>query len=120
MTNVEKAKELFEDGLNLIQNKKFEQAEEKFLKSLQLIPDRESVLNNLSSAQIKLGKYQEAKNSAKRVIELNLNNAVAWMNLGVIEQELGSFEISLNYFNKAIEINPKDNDAYCGQRNSFM
>ena len=106
MTNIEIAKQLFQDGLNLIQNKEFEQAENKFLKSLEIIPDRESVLNNLSSAQIKLAKYQEAKKSAKRVIELNSKNAVAWMNLGVIEQELDNVDVSINCFNKAIEIDP--------------
>jgi len=112
MTNIEIAKQLFEDGLNLIQNKEFEQAEKKFLKSLELVPDRESVLNNLSSAQIKLGKYQEAKKSAARVSELNKNNAVAWMNLGVIEQELNNYESSINYFNKAIKIDPLYFHAY--------
>jgi len=112
MKDIEIAKQLFEDGLNLIQNKKFEQAEKKFLKSLELIADRESVLNNLSSAQIKLGKYQNAKKSAKRVIELNKNNAVAWMNLGIIEQELNNYDSSLNYFNKAIEIDPLYFHAY--------
>jgi tetratricopeptide (TPR) repeat protein len=106
MTDIEIAKQLFLDGLDLIKNNEFEQAENKFLKSLELVPDRESVLNNLSSAQIKLGKYQEAKKSAARVTELNKNNAVAWMNLGVIEQELNNYESSINYFNKAIKIDP--------------
>ena len=112
MTDIEIAKQLFADGLNLIQNKEFDQAEKKFLKSLELIPDRESVLNNLSSAQIKLGKYQEAKKSTTRVVELNKNNAVAWMNLGVIEQELSNFQTSVNCFNKAIEIDPLYFHAY--------
>ena len=75
MTNIETAKQLFVDGLDLIKDNKFEQAEKKFLKSLKLIPDRESVLNNLSSAQIKLKKYKDAKKSAARVVELNKNNA---------------------------------------------
>jgi tetratricopeptide (TPR) repeat protein len=112
MTDIEIAKQLFANGLDLIQNNEFEQAEKKFLKSLELIPDRESVLNNLSSAQIKLKKYQDAKKSAARVIELNKNNAVAWMNLGVIEQELNNYETSINYFNKAIEIDPLYFHAY--------
>jgi len=106
MTDIEIAKQLFADGLDLIQRNEFENAEKKFLQSLKLIPDRESVLNNLSTAQIKLEKYQDAKKSAARVIELNKNNAVAWMNLGVIEQELNNFLTSINYFNKAIEIDP--------------
>jgi hypothetical protein len=59
MTNIEAAKQLFVDGLDLIKNNEFEQAENKFLKSLQLNPDRESVLNNLSTAQIKLSKYKD-------------------------------------------------------------
>ena len=112
MTDIEIAKQLFADGLDLIQNNEFEQAEKKFLKSLELIPDRESVLNNLSSTQIKLKKYKDANKSATRVIELNKNNAVAWMNLGVIEQELNNYETSVNYFNKAIEIDPLYFHAY--------
>ena len=101
MTNIEAAKQLFVDGLDLIKNNEFEQAENKFLKSLKLNPDRESVLNNLSTAQIKLSKYKDAKKSSERVIQLNPKNAVGWMNLGIIEQELNNFDISLNYFNKA-------------------
>jgi tetratricopeptide (TPR) repeat protein len=112
MTDIEIAKQLFADGLDLIKNNEFEQAEKKFLKSLKLIPDRESVLNNLTAAQIKLKKYQDAKKSAARVVELNKNNAVAWMNLGVIEQELNNYETSINYFNKAIEIDPLYFHAY--------
>jgi tetratricopeptide (TPR) repeat protein len=106
MTDIEIAKQQFEDGLNSIQNKEFEQAEKNFLKSLKLNPDRESVLNNLSTAQIKLGKYDDAKKSSERVIHLNPKNATAWMNLGIIEQELNNFDTSLNHFNKAIEIDP--------------
>ena len=112
MTDIEIAKQLFADGLDLIKNNEFEQAEKKFLKSLKLIPDRESVLNNLTSTQIKLKKYQDAKKSAARVVELNKNNTVAWMNLGVIEQELDNLEKSINYFNKAIEIDPQYFHAY--------
>ena len=112
MKDIEISKQLFEEGLNLIQNKEFAQAEKNFLKSLELIPDRESVLNNLSSVQIKLIKYQDAKKSAERVIELNSKNAVAWMNLGVIEQELNNIDVSINCFNKAIEIDPLYFHAY--------
>ena len=104
MTNIEAAKQLFVDGLDLIKNNEFEQAENKFLKSLKLNPDRESVLNNLSTVQIKLSKYKDAKKTSERVIQLNPKNVVAWMNLGIIEQELNNFDISLNHFNKAIEI----------------
>ena len=106
MTNIEAAKQLFVDGLDLIKNNEFEQAENKFLKSLKLNPDRESVLNNLSTVQIKLSKYKDAKKTSERVIQLNPKNVVAWMNLGIIEQELNNFDISLNHFNKAIEIDP--------------
>ena len=95
MTNIEAAKQLFVDGLDLIKNNEFEQAENKFLKSLKLNPDRESVLNNLSTVQIKLSKYKDAKKTSERVIQLNPKNVVAWMNLGIIEQELNNFDQSL-------------------------
>lgn len=112
MKNPEIAKEFFEDGLNLIKNKEFDKAEKKFLESLKLNPDRESVLNNLSSVQMKLDKYEEAKKNTQRVIELNPKNASAWMNLGIIEQELNNFDMSIQSFNKAIEIDPLYFHAY--------
>ena len=91
MNDVEKAKQLFIDGLNDIENKQFKQAEKKFLKSLQLVPNRESVLNNLSSVQMRLNKYEDAKKSVLQVVKLNPKNAVGWMNLALCEQALNNY-----------------------------
>lgn len=112
MKNIENAKQLFSEGLNEIENKEFKQAEIKFLKSLELVPNRESVLNNLSSVQMRLNKYKDAKKSAMQVIKNNPKNAVGWMNLGLSEQALDSYEASLKAFNNSIEIDPLYFHAY--------
>ena len=52
--NFEMAKNFFLDGLKYFQNQEFQDAEFSFLKSLELVPNRASILNNLASTQIKL------------------------------------------------------------------
>ena len=54
MTNFELAKKYFLDGCALLGEKNFIQAEFKFQKSLELMPDRTSTLTNLSATQLKL------------------------------------------------------------------
>jgi len=112
MKDPENAKQLFIDGINDIENKQFKQAEIKFLKSLKLVPNRESVLNNLSSVQMRLNKNTDAKKSAMQVIKLNPKNTVGWMNLGLCEQQLNNYKSSLQAFNRSIEIDPLYFHAY--------
>ena len=66
MNNFELAKEYFLDGCSFLEAEDFSQAEHKFIKSLELIPDRASTLINLSAAQLELKKYSEARASAKK------------------------------------------------------
>ena len=54
--NFEMAKNFFLDGLKYFQNQEFKDAELSFLKSLELVPNRASILNNLAATQIKLNK----------------------------------------------------------------
>lgn len=66
MDNFELAKEYFLDGCASLEAEDFLKAEYKFIKSLELIPDRASTLTNLSLAQLKLRKYSEARATAEK------------------------------------------------------
>jgi len=90
----------------------FLQAEEKFKKSLELIPDRASTLTNLSVTQFKLKKYLEAKASAENAILVEANNIEAYLNLGLIEKEFNNPEFALQLFTKALTLKPDYAEAW--------
>ena len=112
MNKFEVAKALFLDGLEHLQNQEFQDAEFKFLKSLELIPNRASTLTNLSAAQINLKKYSEARVAAQKAISVESDNSAAYMNLGLIEKELKSCEAAFKFFDKALSLKPDYAEAW--------
>ena len=112
MNNFELAKEYFLDGCSFLEAEDFSQAEHKFIKSLELIPDRVSTLTNLSAAQLKLKKYSEARSAAQKAISVESDNSEAYLNLGLIELDLRNFESAIKFFDKALSLKPDYVEAY--------
>lgn len=112
MDNFDKAKNVFLDGLKLLEEKSFVEAEQRFEESLRLLPDRSSTLINLSATQIKLKKYTEAKISAEKSIQFGGETVEAYLNLGLVEKNLGDISASIGYFDKAIFLNPSNAEVW--------
>jgi protein O-GlcNAc transferase len=112
MNNFELARDYFLDGCGFLEAEDFSQAENKFIKSLGLIPDRVSTLTNLSAAQLKLKKYSEARATAQKAISVESDNSEAYLNLGLIELDLKNFESAIKFFDKALSLNPDYAEAY--------
>ena len=108
MNNFELAKKYFLEGYAFLKAEDFSQAESKFKKSLELAPDRTSTLTNLSATQLKLKKYSEAKAS----ILIDNSNSEAYLNLGLIEKEFKKLESAVNFFDKALSLNPEYPEAW--------
>ena len=71
MNDFEKAKKLFQQGLNDLQNENYDEAEEKLLECLKLVPNRISTLQNLISIYIateQKKKLKEILNSHNHLI----------------------------------------------------
>ena len=84
METFEKAKTLFLDGLKHFQNKKFQDAEYSFLRSLELAPNRASTLNNLAATQIQLKKFDEAEKNLRQLIDIDEKSDDLWLKLSII------------------------------------
>jgi len=112
MDNFDKAKNVFLDGLNLLEKKNFLEAEQRFEESLRLLPDRSSTLINLSATQIRLKKYAEAKISAEKSIQFGGETVEAYLNLGLVEKKLGDVSASIDYFDKAILLSPSNAEVW--------
>ena len=112
MNSFESAKKYFLDGCAFLEAEDFSQAENLFLKSLELLPDRASTLTNLSAAQLKLKKYSEAKVAAEKAIQIEVSNSEAYLNLGLIEKETKGFESAIHLFDKALSLKPDYAEAW--------
>jgi len=106
MDKSEKAKQLFFDGINLVHNQNFEDAEKKFLESLELVANKYSVLDNLTVVRITLNKNEKARESAQQSIKLNPTNPVAWQNLGLVELAEDKIKEAILCFDQCIKLDP--------------
>ena len=107
MNPLDEAKQLFTEGLTLLENGQFLPAEEKLLKAHQLVPERPSVLINLSGVQIRLEKFNEACTTAQRAIDLAPDtSAQAWLNMGLAKKALGLTSQAAECFDRAIHGDP--------------
>jgi len=93
-------KELFEQALEHIGRLEYAEAETKLQRSAH-IEARPSVLSNLAACQLKLNKFEEAVQSYKNIIELDLMNVDAQYNLGTTLHKLGRYQEAVYVFNRA-------------------
>ena len=83
MDNFETAKQHFIGGLQFLEKNDFHAAETEFARSLELVPNRVSTLNNLSAIKVKLKQFAEAKKFAIKAIAVDDKSPEAWSNLAI-------------------------------------
>lgn len=112
MDDFEKAKQFFLEGLRLLEGNDLQAAEIQFARSLELLPDRVSTLNNLSAVKLKLKKFAEAEPFALKAISLDDKSPEAWSNLGVALTAMERPEEALQACDRALECNPAHTKAW--------
>ena len=65
VNDLEKAKDLFQQGLNNLQDENYEDAEAKLLECLKLVPNRTSTLQNLIALYIATEQKKKIKRNNK-------------------------------------------------------
>ena len=78
INNFEKAKNLFQQGLNNLQEENYEDAEVDFLECLKLVPDRLSTLHNLISVYIAIKQKNKLKEILKSYNHLINENEILY------------------------------------------
>jgi tetratricopeptide (TPR) repeat protein len=116
MQDFEEAKQLFFRGLEFQQMKSPAEAECLYVRSLEFLPDRPSTLLNLSLVQFELGKIQEAKKAAERIILIDPKNTAALTLIGAIYLKLGLYDLAVSKLENVIALYPDHHEAYnvCG------
>jgi tetratricopeptide (TPR) repeat protein len=106
MTRPATAQELFFAALDAQTGGRPDTAEQLYREALALAPDRPSILNNLSTVLLQQGKYEECRSHCERLLQLDPDNAGAWMTLGSAEAGLQRMEAALAHYSHALLIAP--------------
>lgn len=111
-TNLEKSRQLFEEGLTLLKKSNFSEAVIKFNEALLLAPDRISILVNLSAGLIELGRWSECEKICNKILSIEPENYDAILNLGICLSHKQNNLKALELFNQAIFLNPHLDSAW--------
>ena len=111
------AKDHFELSLNAINRGDYIEAESELLKANLLVPNRPSLLTNLTAVLIHLEKWQEAEDLCKQLLKIEPNNAEGLINLGMCKLHVANNDAALNHFNRAIKIAPQVVPAWINKGN---
>ena len=71
MNSFEKSKKFFLEGIELYSKQNYKEAVIKFTNSLELEPNRPSILLNLSKSYLQIKQLENAKNNLEKIIKLN-------------------------------------------------
>ncbi len=114
MDNFERAKQQFLEGIALLESGDCASAEGRFKTSLELLPGRVSTLTNLSTTQIVLHKFQDARANADAALAIDPDAIEGWLNLGLLEHHEARYREAVQAFNKALVINGQSIAAWKG------
>lgn len=70
------------------------------------MPERSSILANLSATLIALQEWDTARNICNELLKLNPRDSVGWLNLGVCYSHENDTDLALECFNQCLEIDP--------------
>lgn len=109
---LEEARSLFYLGLESQTQGRLAEAENLYLRSLSLVPDRPSILTNLYLVLIQQEKYEAAIVYIDKVLELSPEDAAAWFNKAVWLSNRQRFQEALSCCDRAIAIKPGYAEAH--------
>jgi len=74
-------------------------------------PDDISLLQSEADLYYKMGDKEKYRALMEAIVEKDPNNPTLYYNLGVTSYEVGNVDAAINYYNKALELNPKLTEA---------
>ncbi len=118
LTEIDRALEIDETaeyfnlkGLILAELGKYEDSKAAYLRAIELEPEFSELHNNLGLLYLRMKNVNEAVLSFEESVKKNVNNAMAYVNLGNALIELEKFEEALKAYNKALQIDPSNQEA---------
>lgn len=97
--------EQFQLGLahSLLLQPNYDEAEKEYLKLYQRMPDSIAVLGGLSDVYLNQGRLDESEELCERILRLNREDPISYLNLAEIYRRRGDYDMALNFGMKAME-----------------
>jgi tetratricopeptide (TPR) repeat protein len=106
----ERAKNLFLKGNLFLEESKFVEAEDAYLESLKWVPNRASILINLSKVQIYLNKLDEAQINLDKASVSGKTPQII-INYGLIEVKRFNYSLAFKLFHEVLLQDPNNLEA---------
>ena len=106
------ASEYFFEGLRALNDGELNRAEKNFLRALELVPDRPSVLTNLSIVYTQQNKLLQALDFVHKAIKQEPNEPLYWLQQGAVQIKLIDYDGALSSLARALQRNPSLAEAH--------
>lgn len=117
---LEHAKEYFQAGLSFFENGEYEQAKIELLKAYELLPERLSILANLSATLTHLREWEQAQNICEKLLAIEPQDSIGWLNLGVCAAHQEQTHFAIECFDKCLQIDPNSVGALANKGNAHQ
>jgi predicted TPR repeat methyltransferase len=107
MSDLQQAKDLFFQGVELFEGGQLEAAHGRFEQALVLAPGRPSVLLNLGITRMRLGRWQEAVAPLQESLKSQPDQLDGWVALGMALNRLGELEEALQAYQQVQRLAPQ-------------
>jgi len=104
MNDMRSAADHFFQGLHALNRGDLKGAERSLLEALKIVPDRPSVLANLSIVYTKQNRLHEAAELAGAAIRNDPKDALLWLQLGSVQLKLERYDEALRSLEAAIQL----------------
>jgi len=101
-------------GLNLYNEKKYNEAMQEFNKSLSYVPDYCSTYMNIANIYDEQKNFWEAIKAGKRAVSIEPDNPGALSNLAFYYGRLNEQDEAIKWYQKCLEYDPKKVDCHYG------
>lgn len=101
-------------GLNLYNEKKYNEAMQEYNKSLSYVPDYCDTYMNIANIYNAHNKMGEAIKAGERAVSIEPNNPGALHNLAFYHQRLNEQDEAIKWYQKCLECDPKEIDCHYG------
>jgi predicted O-linked N-acetylglucosamine transferase (SPINDLY family) len=115
----EQSQLIFQNGLSLLQQGKFEDADKLFLQAHTLDSNNVDALNLLGIRSYQKQDYQAALDFLNQANQLSPNSAQTLSNLGLVHNAIFKFAEALHFFNLAIQYDPNIAETHNNRGNAL-
>lgn len=104
MSDMARAKALFVQGLDQFESGQLEAASASFSEALRFAPGRPSLLQNLGSTLLLLGRYEDAVTQLQAAVVAEPGHGDSWLHFGMALQRLGRWADAASAFEQALPL----------------